>query len=110
MNSNFILIFIWLLFSLVFMLLVFLYMLNRNAKHNLNYPHQWKNYKEAIENRDIDAILNYGKSVVMNDHFEIDHRKEMFEDIQAIKKEHPELEPLWIDVHYKYKGVDPVEE
>src|SRR5690554_2100708 len=109
MNENLIIIISWLTFSLIISVIYFVLLKKRKTNHQTSFPEDWNNYKKAIIKLDVSKINEFGQKVIWNEFLEPKHREQMFNDIKKLISSNPELKALWIDVHYKYKGVEPVD-
>jgi hypothetical protein len=74
----------------------------------LNLPVHWIEYTNALEKKDIDKINHFGSLVVWNENTKREQKIAVYEDVNLLYKENPELIQLWKDSHYLVYGIEPV--
>lgn len=94
--------------SVVFAIAVVIFLWRIRVNHRVNYPSQWEAFKKALDLNDLNNIAKNGRAVLWNDNLEEEHKRIIFTEIEK-RRTNPELKKLWNDVHYKTKGVEPVE-
>lgn len=97
---------IYLGISLAFMLVVFYLLAKRRSRHRQNYPKVWEEFNTALEQNNIEAIVELGSKILWNEYLLQEHKEIIYTEVGKRKGRHPELSKLWGEVYFKMHGIE----
>ena len=59
--------------------------------------------------KDPESMQHFGDKIIWNEHLQQSDKKIIYDAVKPRVKEHPELNRLWKDVHYKTHGHEPLD-
>jgi flagellar biosynthesis/type III secretory pathway M-ring protein FliF/YscJ len=103
---------IWLIIAFLaatFLIAIFsaIYLQRRRKRHAKVYPLLMKTFKEALENENIDSIIDSSDKLIWNENFSINDREYVYNELNSRIKSSPELRQSWEYAHFKRFGTYP---